>query len=399
MSGTSHRGLPAAVALRSLPYMVPHTSRISALLLCLVAPPLLAQDHAADPETAAAITARAESERSRLGIPGMSVAVGWGGLIRYSEGFGLADLEQGVEVTSKTRFRTASIAKPMTAVAIMQLAAQGKLSLEDDILQHVPKFRPKQWEVTVKDLLCHQGGVRHYEAPGESHGTDSFLTVHESLKLFDRSKLAHQPGTKFHYTTFGYTLLGAAIINASETPYAEYMQEHIWGPAGMKSTCVDYHYEVIPHRARGYMRPNKANRAKLAIPLNKRVKNGDFLRAPLHDTSMKIPGGGLLSTSEDLVRFGMAMLQDGRLVARSVAQRMFTPVPTSTGKETRVGLGWFSIPTTFGKFVGHSGGQAGVTCMLVVNPDTGVAVAVMTNLQGVAGIRDMATGIAQLARP
>lgn len=379
--------------------MIASLTRYSVLPLLLIPATGLAQDPAVSPEIAAAITEKVESERNRLRIPGMSVAVGWAGVIRYSEGFGLADLEQNVPVTTETRFRTASIAKPMTAVAIMQLVSQGKLSLDDDILKYVPKFRLKEWTVTIKDLLCHQGGIRHYEKPGESSGTESHPTVHASLKLFNRSKLAHEPGTKFWYSTYGYTLLGTAIINAAEVPYEDYMREHVWNAAGMTSTGVDHHYEVIPHRAPGYMLPKKGNREKLPITLNKRVKKEDLLRAPLHDTSMKVPGGGLVSTSEDLVRFGMAMMQDGRLVSTDVAKQMWTTVPTQDGKTTRVGLGWFSIPTSFGTFVGHSGGQAGSTCMLVIDPTTGVVVALMTNLQGATGVKGLATVIAQLARP
>ena len=204
-----------------------------------LAAPLFAQDVAATAD-APAITPAAARDIEQLaaeqlesaGIPGLSVAVGWDGAVRYSRGFGLADVELDVPVTPRTRFRTASIAKPMTAVAVMQLVQAGKLDLEADVRTYVPAFEEKPWPVTLRHLLCHQSGIRHYQRDGEASGTQSYLSLTDSLAIFAGDELLFEPGTKYSYSTYAYTLLGCAVESASGTSYEAYMREHVWGPPG-----------------------------------------------------------------------------------------------------------------------------------------------------------------------
>ena len=206
-----------------------------------------------------------------------------------------------------------------------------------------------------------------------------------SVALFEGADLRHPPGTVYSYSTYAYTLLGLAIEAVTEESYEAYMRSHVWDRAGMNHTAVDHHHEIIPHRARGYVLATKGNLTRLPAALRERVTEGDLLRASLHDTSMKVPGGGLSSTAEDLVRFGMAMLQD-RLVDAATREQMWTPTVTTDGATTRAGLGWFLFQTPRGRYVGHSGGQSGTTCMLAIDPRRGVVAAVMTNLQSASGV-------------
>ena len=349
--------------------------------LLFVLPAAAAQTASLPQETIAKIEALIESEQSQQKIPGLSVAVAVDGQLRYTKGFGMADLENPAPAKATTRFRTASIAKPMTAVAVMQLAEQGKLDLDAPVQKYCPAFPQKQWPVTSRELLGHLGGVRHYNKPGEAEGTEHFFTVPESLKVFKDDPLLHEPGTKYLYSTFGFVLLGCVAEGAAGEPYAAYMQEHVWGPAGMISTRTDDQFQIIPERSRWYSFLNERAYQRLPEPAKAQMHPNEVYNADLHDTSMKIPGGGVLSTSADLVRFALAML-DARLVKPATRDAMWTRQKTSDSKEITYGLGFVVNHMNKVPIVSHSGGQAGAACLLVIVPEKKVAVAVMTNMDG-----------------
>jgi CubicO group peptidase (beta-lactamase class C family) len=165
-----------------------------------------------------------ERERAKARIPGLSVTIGLGGRIIYEKSFGLADVENNVPVTPETRFRTASIAKPITATAVMQLAERGALDLDAPIQQYCPAFPSKPWPVTSRLILGHLAGIRHYTKRGESSGTEHFFAIGDSLKLFKDDPLLHEPGAKYEYSTYGYSVLGCAVEGASKITYAEYVR-------------------------------------------------------------------------------------------------------------------------------------------------------------------------------
>src|SRR5262249_41691359 len=118
-----------------------------------------------------------EDRRQALQLPGVSVAIAMGGALVYAKGFGLADLENRRVVTPESRFRTASVAKPITATAVMQLAEAGRLDLDAPIQTYCPAFPQKPWPVTARQLLGHLAGVRHYAKPRESSGTEHYFAI------------------------------------------------------------------------------------------------------------------------------------------------------------------------------------------------------------------------------
>lgn len=332
-------------------------------------------------ETIKQIEALIQQEMTRQSIPGMSVAVGINGQVRYAKGYGTADLENSIPVKATTVYRTASIAKPMTATAVMLLSEQGKLDLDAPIQKYCAAFPEKPWPVTARQLLAHLGGVRHYTKPGESSGTTHYFTIEESLKIFKDDPLLHEPGSKFHYTTYGYSVLGCAIEGAAGTSYEDYMQENVFKPAGMVHTRNDDHFFVIPDRARGYLKLDDQTYAQLPLAVKGKVKVGQLYNAQLHDTSMKVPGGGLVSTSVDLVKFGQASMT-GTLVKQPTLERMWTPQQTKDGKKTTYGLGWGVGERAGMKIFSHSGGQAGTSTFLYVLPEKSIVIAAMCNLEG-----------------
>ena len=305
-----------------------------------------------------------EAARSTAKIPGLNVAIGKNGRIVYERGFGLADLENKVRVTTKTRFRTASIAKPMTAVCVMQLHERGKLDLDRAFAEIYVDWPKKRWPLTCRQLLAHLGGVRHYKQRAEANGTTRFATIAASLAAFAKDPLLHEPGTKYQYTTYGYSMLGVAIENASGTSFAKYIKEHVWEVAGMRDSSIDDQRALIPNRARGY-----------------ELVGGELRNCALHDTSMKIPGGGLLSTASDLARFGLAMLAN-KLVKPKTRELMWTTQKTKSGEALRYGLGFHVAVRGANRMIGHGGNQAGASCGLMILPERRVTIAIMSNLSG-----------------
>jgi CubicO group peptidase (beta-lactamase class C family) len=353
-----------------------------ACLLLLPTPWRAQQANSLPTETIQKIEALVSDEMAKQKIPGLSLAIAVDHQLRYSKAFGLADLENSVLVKTSTVFRTASVAKPMTATAVMQLVESGKLDLDAPIRKYCPAFPEKNWPVTARQLLGHLGGVRHYQKPGEAVGTEHFYSIADSLKLFKDDPLLHEPGTQYHYTTYGYSLLGCAIEGASGTPYEQYVQERVFGPAGMTRTRSDNHFVLMTDRARGYMVLRERDYNQLPDPVKAQVKVGQVFNAPLHDTSMKIPGGGLVSTAEDLVRFALTF-QTGVLVKPETRQQMWTAQKTRSGEATNYGLGWGIARSKSGLLqISHGGGQAGTSSFLLLLPEKGIVVAVMANLEG-----------------
>jgi serine beta-lactamase-like protein LACTB, mitochondrial len=316
---------------------------------------------------AEAIEAAVTADMSRLAIPGLSVAVATQGAVRFTNGYGIADVENGVPAKASTVYRLASVSKPITAVAVLQLAEKGSLELDAPIQRYVPLFPEKQWAVTARGLLGHLAGVRHYRDE-EPTNTRPCASVAEGLAFFKDDPLVQEPGTKFVYSTYGYNLLGAAVEGASGHPFLEYLRENVFGPTGMTSTRADEVGPLIPNRAQGYVRAA-----------------GGIRNADLADVSYKVPGGGLCSTAADVARFGLA-LAGGSLIKKETLAQMLASQRTRDGRPTGYGLGLnVLLPGAPGRRreAWHTGGQERVSTVLYLLPDDGLAVVVLSNLEGV----------------
>ncbi|MCH2181800.1 MAG: beta-lactamase family protein [Mariniblastus sp.] len=332
-------------------------------------------------EPAAEIQAAIEAFQTEHQLPGISVAISQQGKFIFNRAFGLSDLENRVPASPATVYRTASIAKPLTAICVLQLAEQGKIDLDQPISQYCPEFPAGQNPPTVRQLLCHQGGVRHYKNALEPNGTRYFSSLKDSLQLFIDDRLQAPPGTRFIYTTYGYSLLGRAVETVSGQPFDVYLQQHVFDRANMKSAGLDNVYQIIPHRTRGYAKLGEQQYQQLPAVVRDGLKPGDVVNCRLHDTSMKIPGGGLICAASDLAHLGNAMLDD-QLIKRTTRDEAWTAQSTLDGKATTYGLGWVVTQADQSPRVSHSGGQAGTSTYLMILPEQQAAIAIMTNLQG-----------------
>ncbi len=319
------------------------------------------------PPVVEGIASAVADEMSRMGIPALSLALGDGGELRLAAGYGYADVENAVPAGPDTVYRLASVSKPMTAVAALQLFEKGRLNLDAPAWSYCPSYPTKPWTLTVRELLCHQGGVRHYR-PGEPPLTRHCGTIAEGLELFKDDPLVFEPGTAVLYSTYGYSLLGCVVEGAAGRSFPEVLRSEIFGPAGMTRTQLDEARALVPQRASGYVRN----------------ASGELLNSALTDTSCKVPGGGLCGTAPDVVRFGLALL-GGKLLDRPTLQRMLTRQRLRNGRVTGFGLG-ITLSVHGGKREAwHVGGQERVSTLLYMRPDSGLVIGVLTNLEGVGG--------------
>jgi CubicO group peptidase (beta-lactamase class C family) len=337
----------------------------------------MAQTNAALPaDKIAKIETAVSSLMSRQSIPAVSVAVVQDNQIRFQRGYGMADLENFVPAKALTVYRIASTSKPLTAVVAMQLAEKGKLDLDAPVQKYVPSFPTKSFPITTRQLLAHLGGIRNYRQ-GEGERTNRYKTLTDALSIFKDDPLDFEPGTRYGYTTFGYTLLGAVIEGASGMIFTDYLREHIFKPAGMQRTQADDIFAIITNRARGY------------TPRVFAQFDGNYRNPILMDSSYKIPGGGLVSTAEDLARFAIAV-QNGVLVKPETFAEMSKSQKTRDGRETGYGYGWYVGViggfSTDPEAVSHGGVQAGFTSNLLILPKKRFAVVILTNLEGGGGL-------------
>jgi serine beta-lactamase-like protein LACTB, mitochondrial len=325
--------------------------------------------------------ARIAAYMEERGVPGFSIAVGVDGNIVWSEGLGLADVERGVPVTPVTRFRSGSVAKPITMAAAARLADQGRLDLDAPVQKYVPTFPVKDEPITLRMLAGHLAGIRHYPPNGdEFFNTRPYTDVIDTLDFFKNDPLLFAPGTKYSYSSFGTNLLGAAVQSAAGKPFLEVLQEQVFDRLGMISTSGDYPDRIIPHRVNYYERTGGKPSYHTRKSSWGNGEKGVLLNAPYTDNSNKYPSGGLITTPSDLVRFGMGHLKPGYLKEQTLKQ-LFTSQRTRSGTPTGYGMNWQIRRDAAGvETYAHSGSSVGGTSYLLMYPHAKLVLALQVNL-------------------
>ncbi len=263
-----------------------------------------------------------------------------------------------------TKVRMASIAKPMTALAVMQLVEQGLIDLNAPIQTYLPDY-PKQLntQITTKHLLSHTSGIAGYKNPKEAETKINYPSLSEAVNLFKDRPLLFEPGTEYSYTTYGYTLLGLILEKVTGVQFEAYMQQHIWDAAGMNNTGV------------AKFGVNQAN----ASNLYRRSRNGKIKEGEENNLSNRIPGGGFYTTVEDMLKFGNAVINN-----TYVSPETLTTMRQhhSLEKENNAyGLGWFlyNPKPNEGAIIGHSGAQTGCSSQLFIVPEKEIVAIVLAN--------------------
>ena len=293
--------------------------------------------------------------------PGVSAIVVKKGAIIYKKGVGMADMELNVPVHADMIFRLGSITKQFTAVAILQLAAQGKLTLADPVTKYIPDFAIKE-PVTIEQLLNHTSGIKSYtnvEKFWQQMRTD--LSPREVIRLTENDSLEFKPGTQWNYNNTGYVILGYIIEKVSGMRYEKYVQQHLFAPAGMKNSYYGNESSIIRNRAKGYKREGLA------------YEHADYI-------SMTLPyaAGSLISTVEDLWNWNKA-LYSYQLLSKEWVDKAITPHVLPDGTPTHYGFG-LGISTVQGSLaIEHNGGINGFSTHALYMPGEEVFVAAFSN--------------------
>lgn len=348
---------------------------LALLTICLVAVPALSQQEPAptavveqlSQDLRDAIDAAVREEMDRQELVGVAVGVIRDGTVAYTAGYGYADREEEVPVSNDTLFRWASISKPVTAVAAMQLVETGTLDLTADIREYVTEFPDKGAPITTEQLLAHLGGIVHYtngpviRTQREYDTPNPYESVILALDTFAPSPLVKQPGERYSYSTRGYILASAVVERAGEQPFAQQVQERICEPLGLTTLQPDYQWVDIPNRAKGY-----------------RMVRGHVFPSTDTDVSWKLGGGGFISNVHDLARFAAALM-NSELVNEATTQDMWTPRTDANGESAGYGLG-LRITTNNGQLrIMHTGSQEKTRTRMVFYPEAGHGIVVMTN--------------------
>jgi serine beta-lactamase-like protein LACTB len=344
---------------------------------------------APSPMWAAAVDRGRQFARAGLvaqNLPGLSVAVGVDGDIVWAEGFGWADMEKRVPVAPGMRFRIGHASKALTSAAVGLLLEKGRLHLEDEIQTYVPAFPRKPWPVTLRQLMGHVAGIRHYGSEQDSVPTEHCERAADGLKSFADDPLRFEPDTEYGYSTYGWVLVSAAVEAAAKEPLSSFMAAQVFTPLGMTATTFESPTEPIPDRVTFYQRRFTGDGGEGVVP------------ATIVDYSCFAGAAAILSTPSDLVRFGIAV-NGGKLLQSDTVKKLQTPQMLTSGKETEYGLGWMVEEVTLAgeptRMVHHaSRSLKGGTTSFMTFPARGMVVAVTANIAN--GItRDIALNIAQ----
>ena len=318
-------------------------------------------------------------------FPGLSVAVAKDGERVWAEGFGFANDARSSLVTPRTRFRTGSVSKTLTAAGAALLYDRKRVDLDAPVQTYVPAYPKKQWTVTTRQLLGDIGGVHRLRGDGQDGGNDQAprgicRTVDEALKTFAYEPLAFEPGTKYRFSTSGWILLSAVVEGAAGEPFATFMSREVFTPLGMERTTLE----------------GADDDPDTAEFDSKRTDQEGPLAS---DYSCAAGAGAFLSTPSDLVRLGSTMLKPGLLKPDTIALFQ-TPLTLKSGASTGFALGWKvdTIPVAGAQVqtVRHRASLIGGAVSFYLFPDRGLVIAVMSHVPNTVGLEEVALKIAEV---
>jgi D-alanyl-D-alanine carboxypeptidase len=313
------------------------------------------------------------------GVPSASVAVVKDGTLAYTHAYGNARLEPPAPATPEMRYKIGSISKQFTATAILMLAEQGKLSLDDPVSRFVPDLTRTK-DVTIRQLLSHTSGYQDYWP--QDYVPPFMLTpvtADQILTLWARKPLDFEPGTKWQYSNTNYVIAGLIVERASGMPLLQFLSSHIFEPLGMQSVVNIDQDHLADTDPTGYIR----------------YALGPLRAAPREGKGWLFAAGELAMPATDLAKWDIAMMNQ-RLLKPSSYQEMQTDVLLKNGTATGYGLGITVHNQAGRRMLEHGGEVSGFTAENAVFPEDRAAIIVLTNQDAVNAGSQIARKIAPL---
>ncbi len=307
-------------------------------------------------------------------VVGASGSYSVNGEVTWEAATGYADKDKKQVFTLDTEVRTASIAKSMTAIAVMQLVEQGLIDIDLPIDRYLPEFVQKQkTKITTKHLLAHTSGMAAYKNDKEADNKNNYWTLLDAYAVFKDRKLRFEPGTQFYYTSYGYVVLGILIEKVSGLSYETYMQTNIWDKANMTNTGIEKtdlkreHATVLYHRDR----------------------KGKIKEAKTINLSNRTPAGGFYSTTNDLIKFGNALINNTLVISNTF--KLMGQHHSLEKVNNGYGFGFYLYggEQKEASIIGHNGAQRGTSTQLFVIPSLNTVIVVVANTSG--AIREVTT--------
>ncbi|MDT0627945.1 serine hydrolase [Alteromonas sp. W364] len=301
------------------------------------------------------------SEQYQSDQPGAAALVAIDGEVVYEKGFGLANIELNVPIKPEMVFEIGSITKQFTAVAILMLVEEGKLSLDDEITKFLPHYPTKGHTITLHHLLTHTSGIKSYtsmESWTKLWRQD--LSPLELINIFKDEPMDFEPGEQFLYNNSAYFILGYVIEKASGLTYQDYIHKEIFEPVGMTSSYYGSAQTIIPNRASGYQQTDK-------------IINAEYL-----SMSQPYAAGSLMSTVHDLFKWNQA-IRSNQLINQASTEKAFTNYELNNGEKVGYGYGWFLSEINGSSTKEHGGGIFGYVTNSIYLPEENVFVAVLSN--------------------
>ncbi len=300
--------------------------------------------------------------------PGFAILVAKNDDVLYRKAFGHANLELGVQLKPEHIFRIGSITKQFTAAAILKLAEEGKLSLNDDVTEYIKDYPTHGHTITIEHLLTHTSGIKSYTSmkTWDAEMRKKDFTPGEMVEYFKNEPMDFAPGEKFLYNNSAYFMLGYIIESVSGKPYPQYIEEEIFAPLGMENSFYDNSSEILKNRASGYQR----------------TKNG-FENADYLSMTQPYAAGSLMSTVDDLLKWYTAVM-NGKVISTESRKKAHSSYNLKNGDPTGYGYGWFLGNVHGSPSIEHGGGINGFQSASIYLPEEKIFVAVLSNGMGVS---------------
>ena len=342
-------------------------ARAAIVFSLLLVFPLRAQNLQVDNSLAREADAFLKAQLTMKRIPGMSVCVVRRGKVELASGYGFANVELRSPASEHTAYELASLTKPFTAIAVLMLIEEGKISLEDPLPRYFPGA-PASWKnISVEQLLHHTSGLGDFFSIPELQSRSGFAWEREYLPtellpILFRVPISFQPGEKFSYSNVGYYLLGMIIERASGEPYESFLKNRIFVPLGMTQTRRMSRRDIIPERASGYT-----------------WENNILLNAKYTSVTWAYSEGGLVSSVFDLAKADAGLFGD-KLLKRSTLERMWQPYRLNDGTLAKYGIGWNLASDPHLRQIYHSGNKPGFASIVRRYIDDSLTVIVLANV-------------------